>query len=144
MKNMFVVPPRVLVVLAGLSWIIGGGAVFAKGVSLLLDAGSLEPTHNWHWLTVVGGLIIGGMKARSTFVPSCRRNLARIAALERPHVWQFFKPIFFVALAGMISAGVLLSHLAQGNYIFLIGVAFLDLTIGTALLGSSYVFRSGL
>ena len=41
----------------------------------------------------------------------------------------------------MIAAGATLSRLAHGNYGFLIGVAILDLSIGTALLGSSFIYR---
>ncbi|CAB1077464.1 hypothetical protein D1AOALGA4SA_5251 [Olavius algarvensis Delta 1 endosymbiont] len=40
----------------------------------------------------------------------------------------------------MILIGAALSHFAHGNYPFLIAIAALDLTIATALLGSSYVF----
>lgn len=144
MRDMFVVPPRVLVVLAGLTWLIGSGVLIVKGVSLLREAGSLEPSHNWHWLTAIGGVIVGSLKARFILVARCRSNLARIATLEEPRIWQFFRPGFFVALAAMITAGALLSRLAHGNYGFLISVALLDLSIGTALLGSSYVFRSAL
>ena len=77
---------------------------------------------------------------RFIFSKSCRKNLDRIAALEQPKVWQFFRPGFFLALAVMIAAGASLSRLAQGSYPFLIAVATLDLALAVALLGSSIVF----
>jgi hypothetical protein len=40
----------------------------------------------------------------------------------------------------MIIFGATVSRLAHGNYVFLLGVAILDIGIGTALLGSSVVF----
>ena len=51
-----------------------------------------------------------------------------------------FQAGIFLALALMIAAGVILSKMAVGNFIFLIGVAALDLIVGTSLLGSIYVF----
>ena len=40
----------------------------------------------------------------------------------------------------MILVGAAISKIAHGNYLLLLAVAALDLTIATALLGSSYVF----
>ena len=74
------------------------------------------------------------------FRRSCRKNLARIAALQNPKIWQFYRPGFFVALALMIATGSILSRLAHGHHIFLLVVATLDLHIGTALLASSSVY----
>ena len=111
-----------------------------KGSSLLVEAEALRPEQNWPWLAVFAGLFLGGLKAKYLFSKSCRKNLDRIAALERPKLWQFFRPGFFVMLTVMILAGATLSRLAHNNYPFLIGVGALDLSLATALLGSSYVF----
>jgi hypothetical protein len=86
------------------------------------------------------GLIVGSLKARFLFFRSCRKNLRRIKALDRPRLWQFFRPGFCVALAAMITLGASLSRMAHGNYSFLISVAILDLSIGVALLTSSIIF----
>jgi len=51
-----------------------------------------------------------------------------------------FRPGFLVFLALMIVTGATLSGLAQGNHSFLLAVAILDISVATALLGSSGVF----
>jgi len=111
-----------------------------KGRSLLVEADALKPEEGLPWLAAVAGISLGGLKAKFLFNKSCQRNLDRIAALDRPKVWQLFRPGFFLVLTVMILVGVTLSRLAHNNYPFLIGVAILDLGIGIALIGSSYVF----
>lgn len=137
---MLVVSTRSLNILAALVWHVGGALLLLKGGSLLIEADALKPEQGWPWLAAVAGLFLGGLQAKFLFNKSCQRNLDRIAALDRPRVWQFFRPGFFAALAVMILVGATLSRLAHGNYPFLLGVAILDLGIAIALLGSSYVF----
>ena len=137
---MFVVSVRSLKILAALVWYIGGIMLILKGRSLLVEAYELKPEQVLPWLAVVAGLFLGGFQAKYLFSRSCQKNLDRIDALDRPRVWQFFKPGFFAALTVMILVGATLSRLAHNNYPFLIGVAAVDLNIGVALLGSSYVF----
>jgi hypothetical protein len=84
--------------------------------------------------------VVGLLEARRVFIKSCIKNLVRIAALKQPKLWQFFRPGFFLALAVMIATGATLSRLASGNYLFLLGVAALDMALSTALLVSSIVF----
>ena len=134
------VSARLLNVLAALVWYGGGIALLLKGRSLLAEAAALRPGLAWPWLAVAAGLLFGGLQARFLFSKSCRKNLARIASLEQPRIWQFFRPGFFVALAIMIATGATLSRLAHGNYTFLIVVAAIDFTVSVSLLGSSYVF----
>jgi len=135
-----VVSTRSLKILAALVWYVGGTILLLKGCSLLVEADALKPEEGWPWLAAVAGISLGGLKAKFLFNKSCQRNLDRIAALNRPRVWQFFRLGFLVVLTVMILVGVTLSRLAHNNYPFLIGVAILDLGIGIALLGSSYVF----
>jgi len=137
---MLVVSTRSLKILAALVWYVGGVVLLLKGGSLLVEADALKPGQGWPWLAAVAGLFLGSLKARLLFSKSCQKNLERIAALDRPRIWQFFRPGFFVVLTIMILAGSTLSRLAHYNYYFLISVAILDLGIGIALLGSSYVF----
>jgi len=137
---MMIVSARSLHILAALVWYAGGTVLLIKGGGLLVEAEVLEPDRIWPWLAGVLGLLLGGLKARFIFGRSIKRNLARIAALDRPKAWQFFSPGFLVALAVMIAAGASLSRLAQGSYAFLIAVAVLDLAIAVALLGSSVVY----
>lgn len=131
---------RTLNLLATAVWIVGGLVLLWKGGSLLVEAEALLPDQVWPWLAAVVALLVGGLKGRSLFRKSCQRNLARIAALEQPKIWQFFRPGFFLALAVMIATGATLSRLAHGHYAFLIAVATLDLSLAVALLGSSTVF----
>ncbi len=137
---MVTVSNRTLNILAALVWYVGGIVLLLKGGSLLVEADLLKPEQNWSWLAAVAGFFMGGLKAKFLFSKSGQKNLARIAALNRPKIWQFFRPGFFVALTLMILTGATLSRLAHNNYPFLISVAILDLSIATALLGSSYVF----
>ena len=131
---------RTLKILAALLWYIGGIILVSKGGSLLIEADTLKPEQNWTWLAIVIGLLIGGLKAKYLFSKSCKKNLTRIDLLSEPKVWQFFRPGFFLFLAIMIVTGATLSRVAHNNYIFLISVAILDISIATALIGSSYVF----
>ena len=137
---MAIVPAHILHILAALVWYAGGMALLLKGGSLLVEAELIDPERIWPWLAGAMALLLGGLKARFIFSRSIKRNLARIAALDHPRVWQFFSPGFFVALTVMIAAGTSLSRLAHGNYAFLIAVAVLDLAIAVALLGSSIVY----
>jgi hypothetical protein len=125
---------------AALIWYAGGIALTLKGWGLLTEADRLQPQHIWPWLAVVAGLTAGGIQAQLVFVHSCRKNLERIDALEHPKIWHCFRPRFFLFLLAMITAGGILSRTAHNNYFFLIGVATLDVSIASALLGSSRVF----
>lgn len=100
----------------------------------------LKPDRPWPGLAVIAGLSIGAIKARYLFSSVCRKNLDRIASLKRPRVWQFYRLRFFALLGVAIIFGATLSRLAHDNYPFLMAVAILDLSIATALLGSSHVF----
>ena len=137
---MMTVSARTLNILAALVWYAGGIVLLLKGGSLLIEAEALDPGKIWPWLAAILALFLGGWKARFIFGKSIKRNLARIAALDRPRIWQFFSLGFFVALAVMIAAGASLSRLAQGSYPLLIAVAVLDLSIAVALLGSSIIY----
>lgn len=137
---MAAVSSRSLNVLAALVWYAGGIVLLVKGGSLLAEAAALRPGLAWPCSAVGLALLLGGLKARFLFSRSCEKNLARIAALDPPRIWQFFRPGFFVALAVMILTGATLSRLAHNQYFFLLPVAVLDLAIAIALLGSSHVF----
>ena len=131
---------RVLKILAALLWYIGGVMLVWKSGSLLLEAESINLQKLWPYLAIIAGFMIGGVKAKLLFSHACRKNLTRIDNLTSPKPWQFYRTGFFVFLALMIYGGGMLSRMAHGNYPFLLSVAILDLSIATALLGSSYVF----
>jgi hypothetical protein len=131
---------QTLKILAALVWLLGGVILVAKGISLLFDANTLQTGQIGPWLGLLFGILLGALQAKYLFANFGRKNLARIDGLNHPKLWQFFRPGFFLALALMIAAGVILSRMAVGNFIFLIGVAALDLIVGISLLGSIYVF----
>ena len=132
---------RSLKVLAALAWLSGGVVLLLKGTSLLLEAVAQQPGDLLPWLAGGAGILIGVLKMKFLFNRFCRRNLDRIASLEHPKIWQFFRPGFMVFLAAMIVFGAALSRLALDNYPLLVGVIALDFSLATALLGSSLVFR---
>lgn len=134
------VAPRTLNILAAVTWYAGAVSLLRKGITLLVKEHARDPGDPGLWLALGAGLLLGGLKARYIFSASCRRNLARIAALPDPRLWQFFRPGFFIALAAMITTGALLSRLAREEPRAVLYVAAVDLTIGLALLGSSLVF----
>jgi hypothetical protein len=131
---------RTLNFLAAFVWLAGALVLLIKSQSLVLEAIHLEPGWLWPGLAIGSSLIIGALKGKFIFSRSCHKNISRIASLSQPRLWQFFSPRFFLLLALMITTGVTLSRLAEGQYLFLLGVAAVDLTIAVALLSSSMVF----
>ena len=131
---------QLLKILATLLWYIGGLMLVRKCSELIFEAEAIMPKMMWPYLAILLGLILGGLKAKYIFSHACKKNLARIDKLVAPKPWQFYRAGFFFFLGLMIFGGVMLSRMAHGNYPFLLGVAILDLSIATALLGSSYVF----
>lgn len=139
-KHLLRTSHRTLKILAVLLWVIGGMMLVRKAGELLTEAHILQRNSPWIWLTILFGILLGGIKAKYLFRKSCKKNLIRINSLQEPKIWQFYRPFFFFFLALMITTGATLSRLAHGNFIFLLSVAALDLSIATALLGSSFVF----
>lgn len=131
---------RTLVYLAAAVWYIGGIMLFRSGLELILQIRSLKEGTFWPVLFIVLGIGLGVFQALVIFSSSCRRNLQRINQLENPRLWQFFRPGFFLALAIMITSGILLNHLSQGYYFIMLGVAAVDFALTISLLGSSYIF----
>jgi hypothetical protein len=131
---------KVLIILSAVVWYIGGIMLFRSGFELLLLSTGMRPGENWPWVFIGLGVLLGVFQASMIFNRSCRKNITRIRQLEDPRIWQFFRPGFFLALAIMISSGILLNHLSQGQYFFMLTVAAVDFALTISLLGSSYVF----
>ncbi len=131
---------RALKILAALLWLIGGVMLIRKGTELLIEAYALNATPLWMGFAFILGFLFGGLKAKYLFSKACRKNLIRIDGLKQPKIWQFYRPGFFLFLAAMIALGATLSRVAHGNIPFLLSVATLDISLATALLGSSLVF----
>lgn len=128
-----------LKILAAATWYIGGGVLLYKGAGYLVAASSVGPVAP-PVLAGVAGVAAGLLRGRTMFLQACRRNLQRIAGLDDPRVWQFFRPGFFAALAVMIAAGAVLAWLAGTGYWGQVIVGGLELIIATALLTSSIAF----
>lgn len=132
--------PTTLKILALLLWVTGVIILLTKASALLLEAYRLQPNDIWVSIAIIIGVLIGVLKAKFIFCKVCRKNLRRIDQLNQPKVWQFYRPGFYLFLSLMIMLGATLSRVAQGDYSLLIGVAVLDISIATALLGSSHLF----
>ena len=129
-----------LKLLASLVWYSGAVVLSFKSSKLFLEAQSINPNQLWIWLAVLGGLIIGVIKAKYLFKRLCIKNLRRIDALEKPKLWQFYRMHFFFFLLSMILLGSFISRLAHGNYSMLITMATIEISLATALIGSSNCF----
>ena len=137
---MFDTSARTLKLLASLVWYSGFIVLFFKSSKLLLQAESINPGQHWTWLAIFAGLVTGTIKAKYLFSKLCIKNLKRIDGLKQPKLWQFYRVRFFIFLSLMVSLGMFLSEHAHGNYPMLITVAIIELSVATALLGSSYCF----
>ena len=132
--------PHTLRILAAIIWLGGSVVLSLKGGSLLTEADTHRPDHPWIRYAGIGGIVVGIFKGIFLFYRAGMKNLHRIASLRQPRVWEFYRPKFFLFLFTMIILGSILSRLAQGNFVFLLSVAALDISIATALLTSSLVF----
>ncbi len=131
-----------LKIVAALVWCSGGFVLSYKAQSMLSKASELTQDNTVIWLTVLTGLIVGGLKVKFLFIRFCTRNLARIHRLNHPKIWQCFRPGFLFFLMLMILFGKFMTEKAEGNYSFLLGMALLDISLAVALLGSTRVFWS--
>jgi hypothetical protein len=126
--------------LAAAIWYGGGLVLLWKAWELNQRALILASGEIFPWVALIIGVIIGIIKARYLFSQICRKNLHRIESLTKPKLGQCYHWRFFIFLFFMIILGILMSAWAQDRYVMLLCVAILDLSIGVALLGSSYVF----
>ncbi len=138
--GMFNTSSHRLKLLAALVWYIGVIVLLFKSSNLLLAAEKLNPGQLWTGLAVIGGLVLGVIKAKYLFRRLCLKNLIRIDALKQPKLWHFYRWRFFIFLFSMITLGGYLSRLAEGDYVMLIVIAFVELSVAIALLGSSGCF----
>ena len=131
---------KTLFYLAAAVWYFGGIILFRSGLEMILQTRELKTGGLWPWIFITLGIVLGVFQALKIFNHNCRKNLQRINQLEDPRLWQFFRPGFFLALAVMITSGVLLDHFSQGHYFFMLIVAGVDFALTISLLGSSYIF----
>ena len=131
---------RTLIILASIVWYSGAVVLSYKSSRLLLEAQSINSDQTWIWLAVLAGIIIGIIKTKYLFKRVCIRNLKRIEALKTPKFWQAYRTHFYFFLLAMIILGSFISRLSHGNYAALITMAIIEVSLATALLGSSSCF----
>lgn len=129
-----------LKILASIVWYTGVIVLSRKSFFLLQAANEINPSLIYIGFAVLTALIVGVIKTKYLFIGLCVKNLNRINLLNNPKLWQFYRPQFFIFLISMILLGSYLSKIAQGNYIMLVSMAIIELSIATALLGSSYCY----
>ena len=139
-NTLFDASPRSLKLLAALVWYSGFVVLYIKASMLLVEADKINTDQIWTWLALLLGLIIGGLKAKYLYRRLCINNLKRINALKQAKIWHFYRMRFFIFLFSMIALGLFLSQWVHGNYSMLLTLAVLELSIATALLGSSHCF----
>ncbi len=139
-RFMFDTSARTLRFLASLLWYIGAIVLSFKGIILLLQAQVINPDKLDAVLVVAGGLLFGVIKAKYLFSKICLKNLKRIDALKKPKLWEFYRLRFFIFLLTMIMMARFISQQAQGNYSMLNTMGLIEISLATALLGSSFIF----
>ncbi len=138
--DMFDTTIQTLKLLASLVWYSGAIILSYKSISMLSEAHAINPAQLQIWLTIVAGLLFGVIKAKYLFTKVCIKNLNRIEALKKPKLWEFYRIRFFIFLITMIMMGSFLSRQAHGNYSMLLTMALIEISLATALLGSSFCF----
>ena len=105
-----------------------------------MEAAAIKPDKHWPWTAAASAVLIGGIKAKYLFTKICIKNLNRIDALKKPKLWEFYRVRFFIFLITMIVLGNFISRHAHGNYSMLVTMALIEISLATALLGSSFCF----
>ena len=129
-----------LKLLAAAVWYSGAVVLSYKSSRLLLEAQSINTDQTWIWLAILTGIIIGMIKAKYLFKRICIKNLRRIDSLRSPRLWQAYRTYFYFFLLAMIILGSSITRLVHGNYAALMTAAIIEISLATALLGSSNCF----
>ena len=137
---MFNTSTRTLKLLASLVWYSGAIVLSFKSIIMLTEAHAINPGQTRTWLTIAAGLLFGAIKAKYLFTKVCIKNLNRIEALKNPKLWEFYRLRFFFFLSTMILLGRFISQQAHGDYSMLVTMALIEISLATALLGSSFCF----
>ena len=131
---------KTLKTLALLIWYIGVVALSLKSYKLFNEAYTINSNITYLIFFLILGFLLSLLKTKYIFIHSCQKNLQRIEALENPKIWQFYRVGFFIFLIGVILLGASLSHMARGDYYFLLSVGTIDMALALALFFSSFEF----
>ena len=129
-----------LKLLAAAVWYSGAVVLSYKSARLLLEAQSINTDKTWICLAVITGIMIGMIKAKYLFKNICIKNIKRIDSLISPKLWQTYRTYFYFFLLAMIILGSSITRMVHGNYAVLMSAAIVEISLATALLGSSNCF----
>jgi len=121
-------------------WYIGFIMLSLKSYKLFFEAYTINSNITYLLLFLLIGFLLSLLKTKYIFIKSCKKNLERIEQLKKPRIWQFYRTEFFVFLLFVISLGAFLSHIASGDYYFLMLVGIIDMALALALFFSSFQF----
>ena len=131
---------KTLLIISALVWYCGVAALLLKGGALFKAAHFIAPQSQWTYVAVLLGIGTGLVKAKFIFRRSCERNIQRIRSLQRPRIWQSFRPGLLLFLVIIIPSGAWMSKRVAGSHTLLCLVGALDLSIACALLASSLAY----
>lgn len=122
--------------LAGVVWLAVGGMLAWRGVPMLQRADTT-------WGLVVAailGILLGAAKGRFVLSRTARRNIRRMAEIERPRPWNVFSGRFVIVIAMMIGLGIGLRTMAEQGWLAWALVGGIYVGIGAALAVSSSLY----
>lgn len=127
--------------IAGGFWGVMGFFLIYRSMELYERAlGEQQSTLQAITISVVIGMIIGGLKGKFVLVKTARKNKSRIEDLEGPlKIYHAFAKKFYILIPGMILLGFLLRHFNSylGGYV-VVGAIYCG--IGMALIVSSFPY----
>ena len=139
--NIFNTTSTNLVKLAALVWFAGVFILLYKSTAMMIEAVGVGAPLSMVVLTVISGLIVGMIKAKTLFIHVCQKNINRILGLKSPRIWQFYRVRFFIFLFLMITLGNYAYHLSSSNAFLLLALSTLELSVSTALFISGKCFK---
>jgi len=131
---------KLLLSIAALIWFTGGLFLLFKGYDLIAGAYTVRQNIPAPAAFLLAGLLLGIIKAVFIFNKSSIENIERIRKLDRPEVWQFYKPGLQVFLIIIIPSGIMLSKFSSGTFYPALSVGAVDISIGTALIISGFQY----
>ncbi len=118
---------------AAIIWGIGVMALLTKSSLIFMEAAKKGAPVMILALAAAAAVIIGIIKSKTLFIPTCRENIHRIMGLKSPRIWQCYRPRFFLFLFLMVSFGTWAHGAASGSSGWLVLLGGLELSVSTAL-----------
>lgn len=128
--------------LLGFLWLLAGVMLFTKGVTLLQHPSTFFSQFSWMpkkelpILLLCLGLFLGQFKARTVLRKAANKRIEEMRARSAFSFFQVFNLQYFLLIVIMSSLGMLLNFLSTPSDLR----GFIDITIGTALMQSSFFY----